>query len=122
RFERILKVQKAITAGLGPKEREDILRVSVLTADEYKRLHPALQPSRSVPARVRRQSANGKPIRLGIRKRRKKAKDDEAALADGGGQEELALPFIGHPGRKSLKLENIEALRKVEVRRIGNPD
>src|SRR5437899_2902399 len=64
RFERILKVQKAITAGLGPNEREDILRVSVLTADEYKRLHPALLPSRSVRARARRQSANGKPIRL----------------------------------------------------------
>ena len=55
RFQRILRVQKAITAGLAPEEREDILRVSVLTADEYKRLHPAL-----LPRRTRRQPANGK--------------------------------------------------------------
>src|SRR5947207_6588108 len=60
RFQRILKVQKAITAGLAPKEREDILRVSVLTANEYKRLHPALLAGRSPRARVRPHPANGK--------------------------------------------------------------
>src|SRR2546425_7927514 len=52
RFERILKLQKAITASLDPKERDDILRVSVLTADEYQRLHPALLGRRSLRSRV----------------------------------------------------------------------
>ena len=59
RFQRILRVQRAITAGLAPKERQDILRVSVLTAEEYKRLHPVLLPRRSLRARALRNSANG---------------------------------------------------------------
>ena len=59
RFQRILKMQSAITGGLSAKERANILRVSVLTADEYKKLHPALLLHRSRRARPRR-VANGK--------------------------------------------------------------
>jgi len=58
RFQRILKVQRAISAGLAPKEREEILRVSVLTAEEYKGLHPVLGSRRSIRPRVL--AANGK--------------------------------------------------------------
>jgi len=42
RFERILKVQDAIDSGLSPEERDSVLRVSVLTGEEYKRLQPFL--------------------------------------------------------------------------------
>ena len=59
RFQRILKLQSAITDGLSARERANILRVSMLTADEYKKLHPALltRPSRRTRAR---RVANGK--------------------------------------------------------------
>lgn len=60
RFQRILKLQAAITNGLAPKERADILRVSVLTADEYKHLHPTLLSHRPLRSRIRRHPANGK--------------------------------------------------------------
>ena len=40
RFERILKVQNVISDGLAQNEQKHILRVSVLTANEYKRLQP----------------------------------------------------------------------------------
>ncbi|MBI2927520.1 MAG: hypothetical protein HYY24_17630 [Verrucomicrobia bacterium] len=59
RFQRILRLQSAITGGLSAKERANILRVSVLTADEYKKLHPTLLPHRLHCARIRR-VANGK--------------------------------------------------------------
>ena len=58
RFRRILKLQSAITGGLSAKERSRILRVSVLTADEYRKLHPALLSRR--PPRARRQHPNGR--------------------------------------------------------------
>ena len=60
RFERILKVQKAIDAHLPPKVLDRILRVSVLTADEYRRWLGIVGPRR--PHRVvrRRRSVNGK--------------------------------------------------------------
>jgi len=60
RFQRILKVQKAVMDGLAPKERAGILRVSVLTADEYKKLHPSLLLRRPVRFRAHRQRSNGK--------------------------------------------------------------
>ena len=60
RFERILKVQKAIADGLAPGERADILRVSVLTADEYKKLHPSVLPRRPRQRRAPRRRSNGK--------------------------------------------------------------
>ena len=60
RFKRILKLQRAITDGLSAKERANILRVSVLTADEYKKLNPALLTHRPPRTRTRRQPANGK--------------------------------------------------------------
>ena len=59
RFERILKVQKAIDAHLPEKQIDNILRVSVLTADEYRRLRRSIgphSPLRKAPAR----RANGK--------------------------------------------------------------
>jgi len=57
RFQRILKVQKAVMDGLAPKERAGILRVSVLTADEYKKLHPSLLLRR---LRTHSRRSNGK--------------------------------------------------------------
>ena len=57
RFDRILKVQEAISRGLTPHEQKDIFRVSVLTSEEYKHLFPF--PSPSSPARPKRRSANG---------------------------------------------------------------
>ena len=59
RFKRILKMQSAITNGLSARERSNILRVSVLTADEYKKLHPVILGSRSGRARIRKQMSNG---------------------------------------------------------------
>jgi len=60
RFQRILKLQSAITEGLSAKERANILRVSLLTADEYKKLHPTLLANRSHRTRTPRRSANGR--------------------------------------------------------------
>ena len=60
RFQRILKVQKAVMDGLAPKERAGILRVSVLTADEYKKLHPSLLPRRPLRLRTHSRRSNGK--------------------------------------------------------------
>ena len=60
RFERILKVQKAIRDGLAAKDRAGILRVSVLTANEYKRLHPALIHRGLSMVGGRRRPGNGK--------------------------------------------------------------
>ncbi len=60
RFERILKVQKAIDTQLPAKELENILRVSVLTAEEYKRLFKGIAVSRPRRRLARRRSANGK--------------------------------------------------------------
>ncbi len=54
RFERILKLQSALTGGLSEKQRANILRVSVLTAEEYKKLHPALLAHRPHRTRIRR--------------------------------------------------------------------
>jgi hypothetical protein len=59
RFQRILKLQSAITGGLSAKERANILRVSVLTAAEYKKLHPATLTHRSRLTRTRR-ATNGR--------------------------------------------------------------
>src|SRR5437660_9473366 len=61
RFERILKVQDAIDRGLAPKERDGILRVSVLTAEEYKRLRPFLAAVSAPPSRLKRRAGNGVP-------------------------------------------------------------
>lgn len=60
RFERILKVQKAIDAHLPPKVLERILRVSVLTADEYRRWLGTLATTRPQRTVSRRRLANGK--------------------------------------------------------------
>lgn len=60
RFERILKVQKAIDTQLPAKELESILRVSVLTAEEHKRLFKGIAPSCPRHRLTRRRSANAK--------------------------------------------------------------
>ena len=60
RFQRILKLQSAITGGLSAKERANILRVSVLTAKEYKKLHPVVLTHRSHRTRTPRRPANGR--------------------------------------------------------------
>ncbi|MGD1085275.1 MAG: hypothetical protein ABSA47_11080 [Verrucomicrobiota bacterium] len=59
RFERILKVQNVISDGLAKNERKHILRVSVLTSNEYKRLHPALLTPRPPRRHHLRKPANG---------------------------------------------------------------
>src|SRR6266487_1624672 len=59
RFERILKVQKAIDAQLPPKMLERILRVSVLTSDEYRRWLGSVGPRRFHRSVSRRRRANG---------------------------------------------------------------
>ena len=59
RFERILKIQDAIDRGLAPKERRGILRVSVLTSEEYKRLRPFLNRVSLSGILSRQRSANG---------------------------------------------------------------
>ena|SRR6266446_8446649 len=59
RFERILKVHKAM-AHLSEKETNNILRVSVLTAEEYRRLRKNLGPRRAIRGKSRRRAANGK--------------------------------------------------------------
>ena len=58
RFERILKVQKAIDAHLSESRTNEILRVSVLTADEYERLRKNIAPN--PPLRKASRRANGK--------------------------------------------------------------
>ena len=58
--QRIPKLQSAIIEGLSAKERANILRVSLLTADEYKKLHPTLLANRSHRTRTPRRSANGR--------------------------------------------------------------
>lgn len=55
RFQRILKMQSAMTEGLSAKERANILRVSVLTDGEYRDLAPELLPRRSRQKRRNRQ-------------------------------------------------------------------
>ncbi len=60
RFERILKVQNVISDGLAKNEQKHILRVSVLTAEEYKRLHLGFLPRRALRAQVHLRRANGK--------------------------------------------------------------
>jgi hypothetical protein len=52
RFQRILKLQSAITDGLSAKERANILRVSVLTAEEYKKMHPVVLTQNSSRTRT----------------------------------------------------------------------
>lgn len=59
RFERILRLQSAITSGLSAKERANILRVSMLTAGEYKKLHPVVLARRPHRPRTRRRSTDG---------------------------------------------------------------
>jgi hypothetical protein len=59
RFNRILKVQKAINAQLPAKELESILRVSVLTAAEYKRLTESMAFPRARRRSIRLRPANG---------------------------------------------------------------
>lgn len=56
RFKRILKVQEAIDAHLPRRQLEKILRVSVLTSDEYKRLCFDLKTTRQL---VRGGNGNG---------------------------------------------------------------
>lgn len=60
RFDRILKVQKAMDAQLPAKELENILRVSVLTAGEYKRLFESIILPRPRRRLTRQRPANGK--------------------------------------------------------------
>jgi len=57
RFERILKVQTAIDSHLPEKQTNKILRVSVLTAEEFRRLRGDIYPLRHGP---RRRTGNGK--------------------------------------------------------------
>src|SRR5437667_4983468 len=61
RFERILRVQDAIDRGLSPKERDSILRVSVLTAEEYKRFRPFLAAISAPFSRSKHSTPNGEP-------------------------------------------------------------
>lgn len=58
RFERILKVQKAIDAQLPPKMLERILRVSVLTSDEHCRWLGIVEPRQPHRTARRRRTAN----------------------------------------------------------------
>jgi hypothetical protein len=60
RFERILRVQNAVFDGLAPKEQKHILRVSVLTAEEYKRLFGTIGFTRPRRRLTRHRPANGK--------------------------------------------------------------
>src|SRR5438477_13047136 len=58
RFERILKVQKGIDSLLPQRQTDDILPVSVLTADEYRRLRRNVAPRtpRKSPQRIKWQA------------------------------------------------------------------
>jgi hypothetical protein len=57
RSDRIFKLQQAIEPSLTPKERAQIFRISVLTAQEFKRLSLMLAPA--LMSSPRRLNSNG---------------------------------------------------------------
>src|SRR5437016_3328361 len=64
RFQRISKLRQTLECDLTPKERSQIFRISVLTAQEFKRLGRMLPPRHQ--SNSGRNSANGRPKGVGV--------------------------------------------------------
>ncbi len=64
RFQRISKLRQTLETNLTPKERAQIFRISVLTAQEFKRLGRRLPPRHH--SNSGRNNANGRPKTIAV--------------------------------------------------------